>query len=104
MVVLISAALRIRIHVASLMKDLSIHRFHGGQRMLNPMESDLMTAVGMHLSTSILLSVIPVLDLVIASTAQGARYLGPFRSLLSMKAFDSHAFFCGDRPAVDGWL
>lgn len=99
-----SAALRIRIHVASLMKYLSIHRFHGGQRMLNPMKSNLMTAVGMHLGTSVFLSVVPVFDLVIASTAQGARYFRPFRAFFSMKAFYSHAFFCSDRPAVDGWL
>lgn len=68
--------------------------------MLGPLKGDLAT-MGVHFGSSILLTIIPIFDLVVAPTTQSSSNLSPLWSLLSVKSFDRYAFFWGNGSPVD---
>jgi len=57
--------------------------------------------VSTHLRSPVLLAVIPVLDLVITSTAEYSSYFSPLWTLFGVISFDGHALFRCDGAPID---
>lgn len=54
-----------------------------------------------HLRSPVLLAIVPVLDLVVASTTECSSYLSPLRTFFGVISFDGHALFRRDGAPVD---